>query len=462
VAELPPLRKDLTPQQAAAIDPRSQMRMPMDQQFVEYNRLVNPQGTTPQQMGSILRPTMHEGPQMSADPGRLQRPSGLSTDRQTAGYSNIKGGTSVENMNWRVQHGPPTETRTSMPVDKALRPGDEIIPIVGDDTRKLNQGYVTEIGGQPVTPVLQQGGFDFGLSQPIDPRTGLRDVWGNAQGAATQIDNMARAAEARGNRPVIMSTTMGKTGADFSHQLYNPTIELLKRNPPDAKLAEVLDTFMRTKNSAGAAYTPEQFPGFASPEVWKVLDNAGGAMRAKVMKALDRKTVVDAGGPDIGLIRVSQANPDLYNTPAGHMGYHIANVAPGQTGPAAHTVYPIATRGSDVRGLGGSVPGELMLPGLAKGLEEMYRRTGSKEYLNRMDYYAIRPPNEAAIELGMKPLPKTQVVTKQMIEAIGEWVHKNGLKSLPPAVAALYLANSGEAKAAPMGGVVDPSRYNAQ
>jgi hypothetical protein len=171
---------------------------------------------------------------------------------------------------------------------------------------------------------------------------------------------------------------------------------------------------------------------------------------------------VDAGGPDIGLIRVSQANPDLYNTPAGHMGYHIANVAPGQTGPAAHTVYPVATRGSEVRGLGGSVPGELMLPGLAKGLEEMYRRTGSKEYLNRMDYYAIRPPNEAAIELGMKPLPKTQVVTKQMIDTIGEWVHKNGLKSLPPAVAALYLANSGEAKAAPMGSIVDPSRYNAQ
>jgi hypothetical protein len=91
-------------------------------------------------------------------------------------------------MNWRLDLGQPLETRTSMPVDKALRVGDEIIPIVGDDTRKLLQGYLTHVGDQPLSkPVLQEGGFDFALGQPVDPVTGLRDVWGNAAGAATSI-----------------------------------------------------------------------------------------------------------------------------------------------------------------------------------------------------------------------------------------------------------------------------------
>jgi len=68
-------RKDLTPEQAAAIYPPSQMRVPLEQQkdFVEYNRLVNPQGTTPQQMGGVLG-LGHEGPQLSAGPTPFLRP----------------------------------------------------------------------------------------------------------------------------------------------------------------------------------------------------------------------------------------------------------------------------------------------------------------------------------------------------------------------------------------------------
>jgi hypothetical protein len=69
-------RKDLTPEQASAINPPSQFRVPLEQQkdFVEYNRITNPQGTAPQRMGGILRPTMHEGPQMSAGPTPFLRP----------------------------------------------------------------------------------------------------------------------------------------------------------------------------------------------------------------------------------------------------------------------------------------------------------------------------------------------------------------------------------------------------
>jgi hypothetical protein len=109
---------------------------------------------------------------------------------------------------------------------------------------------------------------------------------------------------------------MSKTGGDFSLQSYQPTLDLLKRNPPDKALAKELDTFMRTKNTAGPAFSKDEFPGFAAEGVWDVLDNAGGALRSKVMKALDRKSVIDAGGPDIGMIRVANANPDLYNTAA--------------------------------------------------------------------------------------------------------------------------------------------------
>jgi hypothetical protein len=86
----------------------------------------------------------------------------------------------------------------------------------------------------------------------------------------------------------------------------------------------------------------------------------------------------------------------------------------------------------------------------------MHKLTGSPQYLNRMDYYAIRPPNEAAIELGMKPLPKTQVVDQPLIDAIGEHVRKYGLKSVPPAMlAALYGREQ-------MGGLAAQDGYDAQ
>jgi len=370
--------------------------------------------------------------------GQLFDPAGRIAERAEAGFSKIKGGTPAEAMNWRLQHSDvPVETRTSMPVDKALRVGDEIIPIVGDSTRKLQQGYLTEVGGMPLgRPVLQEGGFDFALGQTVDPR-GVQDVWGNAAGAATQIDKLAREALERGNRPVVMSTMMAKTGGDFSNQVFNTARQLTDPKLFGDELKAAIDTNMR-KNMFSKNDAIKDWPGIGSENLDEFIKDKGGNVRAKLMKVLDASRVIKEGGPDIGMVRVANTNPDLYNTPSGYMGYHIANVTPG-TGPAAHSTFPVATRGSEVRGLGGSVPGELVLRDLNAGLQRLHEITGSPQYLNRMDYYAIKPPREAAIAKGLQPLPKTQVVDQQMIDAIGEHVRKYGLKSVPPAMlAALY------------------------
>ena len=108
VANLAIDRKDLTPEQAAAIYPPSQFRMPMDQQNVEFNRLINPAGTAPSfpggplptqprprrlpepgqaQMGGILKPRPNELelPQMSERPSPLLPPKG---ERKATGSLN--------------------------------------------------------------------------------------------------------------------------------------------------------------------------------------------------------------------------------------------------------------------------------------------------------------------------------------------------------------------------------------
>jgi hypothetical protein len=382
-----------------------------------------------------------------AEAGKLFTPSGRLADRAASSFSKIKGGTPAEAMNWRLEHsGIPVEQRTSMPVDKALRVGDEIIPIVGDANRKLHQGYLTEVGGRPLArPVLQEGGFDFALGQPVDPHTKVQDVWGNAQGAATQIDDLARAASERGNRPVVMSTTMAKTGGDFSNQTFDTARQLLDPKLMSDELKTVVDANMK-KNMFSQTDAIKDWPGIGAENLDEYIVKKGGNVRAKLMKVLDAARVVNEGGPDIGLVRVANTNPDLYNTPSGYMGYHIANVVPG-TGPAAHSTFPIATRGTDVRGFGGSVPGEVVLRDLDKGLRQMYDITGSPQYLNRMDYFAIRPPNKAAKKLGLKPLPKTQVVDQQLLDSIARWVEKNGLKAVPPTL---------------MGGLAALDQYNAR
>lgn len=431
LANVPPLRKDLTARERHERPPW------LDYKFPAEKQLVAKQPTKPGTFSPMMSIADDYFDETSAiekamREGILRRPTRLRGDRQSSGYSNIKGGTPVEDMTWRLAYDPknPPPQRTAMPIDKALRPGDEIIPIVGDDTHKIVGPGMVEMGGKRFkTPVRQQGGFDFYAGQPVDPYTGLQDVWGNAQSAATGINKAAIEAAERGRRPVLVSVKMAKTGGDFSDQAYGAVRQTLDPSNFDRKLTKILDERMRHADILGLGPQPK-FPGFKSANLDEYVEEVGGNARSKIMKVLDAKRVIDQGGPDVGMARIASANPDLYNTPSGYMGYHIATVAPGKTGPAAHTVYPIATRGSDVRGLGGSVKGELLLTGLAQRLRQMYEKTGSPQYLDRLDYYAIRPPNKAAADLGLPPAPKTQVVTQKMIDTIGKWVEKYGLKSL--------------------------------
>jgi len=374
----------------------------------------------------------------TAEAANLRVPRGRIPERQASGFSTIKGGTPVDQMNWTLEHGAPIPTRTTMPIDKALRVGDEILPIVGDPTRKLGEGgYLGGVGGHTFKdPVKQEGGFDFALGQPVDPRTGLQDVWGNNASAATGIDKLARAALDAGRRPVVVSTMMGKTGGDFHNQTYETVRQMTDPTLFSAELKAVID-----RNMSGNRFAKNDavkgWPGIDSENLDEFIKERGGNVRAKLMKVLDNARVIKEGGPDVGMARIANTNPDLYGTPSGYMGYHIADVTPG-SGAADHSTFPVATRGSNVRGLGGAVPGELVMRDLAAGLQKMYDISGSPQYLNRMDYYAIKAPQQAAVKMGLEPLPKTQIVDQQMIDSIGEYVRKHGLKAIPPAALMSY------------------------
>jgi hypothetical protein len=255
----------------------------------------------------------------------------------------------------------------------------------------------------------------------------------------------------RGNNPVLAYMTMNKEGGDFSKQMFGPTLDLLRQQGVGQKLERVIDNIMRSKHQAG---NPVVWPGFASKKLDEFLADAPGNVRAKLAKALDSKRVLEAGGPDIGMLRVALTNPDLYNTPTGYMGYHIADFDPRVSKAASgHSAYPRAAVGTDVRGLGGSVPPELILPDLFAGLQKMGKIKGRPDlYEQRMDYYgAGRAPQKKAKEMLGYPLPKTQVVTQEMIDKLGAYVEKHGLKSIPPAMltalAGLGLAGGNEAQA---------------
>jgi hypothetical protein len=313
VAELPPLRKDLTPEQAAAIPPPSQFRVPMDQQFVEYNRLVNPQGTAPQQMGGLVRPmiirdagvrTGHDNVAGLTKPDHVYRGMEAAEFDATIGagkgvrsrqdFSTPGEGTSwakdAETAESYVNFGRSDPRVTDKPTYLVEAKGGEDLKLTRDGYLKTNQ----EIGRDRITRVIE-------MRREGDKIVG-REVWPQHEGPQLSAGPTLRGKAAeqawRGTEkePKLRTSVhpYSNVGGTPIREMESPIIKGASKAPPrlldvekDLSNAEFIFTGGDATGAGGKLYGSKSMP-FDAP-----VSRFGGPGYAQIMQG---KTIEGAPG----------------------------------------------------------------------------------------------------------------------------------------------------------------------
>lgn len=283
----------------------------------------------------------------------------------------------------------------------------EIIFTAGDRTRA--GGTLTRVGGRRLeTPVPQEGGPYYGALHEGDPGTpeGLQKVWANAPPPATGLINIGKDIIARGREPVLMYQAMGKQAMDSSKQMALPALELAR----SGKVSRAGGEFVNARMA-----DVEGWPGWRSKNLEEWLTQTTGTNRGKFVKAMDMREAHDLGLPNLGELRYAQTVPRLRSTPTGSVGLTIAKFNPeAGTVPSGHSTYERGLLGQDVSTFGGSVPWHIAAPDPHAGLLAAGRPV---KFAERPDYYmAGRIP---------EGVPKTQVVDRQWVDTVSEWMRKN-------------------------------------
>ena len=276
--------------------------------------------------------------------GKSQTPEQL-----LKGFSNQKPRVPYEE--WRYEFEPTAELLPSKEFNpESLKPGDVIIPLVGDRTSTGRK--ITSIAGTPLeTPAITEGGPDYmrGPSQQAD-----KSVWASGKSVIPQLEgriqNALRASEAKGYKdPNVYGSyvAMGPQSGDFSTHTAEAVMGML----PSAKIkrADVkeFDTVMRDR-------FPD-WPGLMSPKASDYVVNANaGEHRKAFIDAIDSAYWRDRGAPDVSLARYATTTPELVSAPTEAAGYNIARITPGEKPNVitkTHRSYPLTMHGEYVGGL---------------------------------------------------------------------------------------------------------------
>jgi hypothetical protein len=297
----------------------------------------------------------------------LSRGEGKSPKELLGGFANQKPRVPFEE--WRYEFEPTADLLASKEFNpESLKPGDVIIPLVGDRTSTGRK--ITSIAGQPLeVPAITEGGPDYmrGPSQQSD-----KSVWASGKGVITglegRIQNALRASEAKGYKyPNVYGSyvAMGPQSGDFSTHTAEAVMGMLPGSKIKRADVKEFDAKMREKFA--------DWPGLQSPKAADYVINANaGEHRKAFLDVMDSAYWRDKGFPEVSLARYATTTPELVASPTEAAGYNIARITPSEKPEVitkVHRSYPSTMHGEYVGGLPSGLTRDELFTQFSRGFD---------------------------------------------------------------------------------------------
>jgi len=282
-----------------------------------------------------------------------------------------------------------TDISFDRPVRETVSPealqGETLIPIMGD--RSIGGGELRSVQGVPLdAPVRLEGG-------PMFPFLG-EPGWASMEAAARgKVIHINKAAEATGQAPIAMYTSMGDLAMDFNTMHAEAALRQLPALNVRPEAIEAFNAAIREGHGGKSGFRgiPE-FPGILDEDALAMVRNEvpttsapNSYLRQSLGAAFRRAEFQDQGLPVHQDIVRAITEPDLVNDPVGYSGYSFFRGAPGfDVDVGDHTTYShrIPRQGAggstgsnyeiNVGGLDYTVPPDIMFP---KQWAEISKRT---------------------------------------------------------------------------------------
>jgi hypothetical protein len=296
---------------------------------------------------NVVTPEDAEAAKLPKLPGTFKHP-----------LSGTKLVTPIEEM--RPVFSAPTEAITPRkPMNWAATEGGVYMPATWDRSRG-DRAILEEINGQKLTnPQRMEGGplyMNWGDVQPE------KQVAASGQSIVDRmIETSAEAKKLAGDKDVYLANVlMGLEGADFSHMVANPLVDLARQRGFSKSEAALVDDAIRKsiiQNLPSKAPMDKKvayasaWPGIMHPDLDQLMWKMGGGYRSAIAKAMDTAAMKTLGVPDVASIRHAATQPELLNSPNLSTGFSVAKVDPGAPSVSSgHTTYPVGMKGLGYEG----------------------------------------------------------------------------------------------------------------
>jgi hypothetical protein len=287
--------------------------------------------------------------------------------------------------------------------------GDNVlINLVGDKTRA--GGVVTEIGNNKLeTPVDMQGGFQYGQSRAqMDDESMWASAGGIPQGIQNQIDEAGREAD----NVYLSYVSMGGASDAVSHHMADALLEQIKVGKITKKAKKAFDSHLRNikikNDKTNKIEQPlKDWPGLDSPNISEYVAELPQGPTGVFTKAMDKRSWMDMGFPDVAETRLAITDPELLGLPSGYGGQFIGRGRVGSAVEGApsyqHKTYPNTIKGDYVGGLAEPLPRQVMFPDFHQA-----RRAAGKAVV----------PDDRAFNIGA---PQVQKLDQEWLDGVMQY-----------------------------------------
>lgn len=298
------------------------------------------------------------------------------------------------------------------------------IPIQGDLS---NLGVLDRIGGIDVGTQVQAG------NKYSQQRQGSGYGWQSMLDTAQTVQNKVRSvADATGQAPIGVYTTMGLPATNFSTAIAEP---MMKQVLASTKLTkadkQAFDKDLRSqkktvKKDDGTTVTTYPFAdwvGLDHPDAMDQLMGRGkypnvGKKRTLFTEVMGKASYRDRGFPIYQELLDATQDPDTLNAPMKGSGLTMYQTKVGDAvfDPSTHMSYDGKMHGDYIGGLGGSIPFEIMFP---DALATQRARTNKQ---------GQPMPFDQAIGAVLRKPEGFQVYDERTVQGIFDYIAQQGLK----------------------------------
>jgi hypothetical protein len=267
-----------------------------------------------------------------------------------------------------------------------------IVPIPYDATTRDNR--VTEVSGHKlINPLVTEAGFDYSLDQ-----SNMAQNIGGAsnRGIAKRVqDRVDQAAREHDGDVFLAPNTMGEDAENFSHHPAHIVLDLMAQrqlNPTTLRaLSDDLRGQFELKRNARTGETTKIYPytkfvGYHHPKLMEQatkgghgLETTAGNLRKKMVERLSLVNMQNLLDYNMGDLKAAILDPDIATDPKAFMGRTMVKAQAGAgLRPSKHTSYDTDYTGTNVGGLGGNRPFEVLMPDVTESIYQELNARPSK------------------------------------------------------------------------------------